>query len=314
MKRILLALFVATFALSAVAQDLNVASFNIRCGGPLAPGRERPTKGDYSKFNGWDDRKQYVCDMINFEAFDVFGSQEVKKKQLDYMVANLPDYGYIGVARDDGKEKGEFCPVFYRKKDFKVLDGGTFWLSETPDKVSKGWDGACRRICSWGYFQRKSDKSRFYFLCIHLDHKGKEARMEGAKLVVDWVKKNCKGENVIIVGDFNVTQESEYYRVFSESGILADTYDTAKYRFAPTSTFNGFNPRRFADVRIDHIFVSKDVKVSRYGILTYHYFRNMKAEEQEMETAAPKEIKGENRDVKCISDHYAIQSFITLKK
>ena len=104
MKRIFLCAIMATFAFTAVAQDLNVASFNIRCGGPLAPGRERPTKGDYSKFNGWDDRKQYVCDMINFEAFDVFGSQEVKKKQLDYMVANLPDYGYIGVARDDGKE------------------------------------------------------------------------------------------------------------------------------------------------------------------------------------------------------------------
>lgn len=313
MRKIFLGAIMALFAFTAVAQELNVASFNIRTGGPLAPGRERPTKGDYAKFNGWDDRKQYVCDLINFEAFDVFGAQEVKKKQLDDMVANLPDYDYIGVARDDGKEKGEFCPVFYRKKDFKVLDGGTFWLSETPDKVSKGWDGMCRRICSWGHFQRKSDKSTFYFLCIHLDHRGKEAKMGGAKLVVDWVKKNCNGEKVIIVGDFNVTQDSEYYRVFSESGILEDTYDIAKYRFAPTATFNGFNPRRYADVRIDHIFVSKGTKVSRYGILTYHYFRNMKAELQEMDTAAPKEIKGENRDLKCISDHYAIQSFITLK-
>ena len=101
--------------------------------------------------------------------------------------------------------------------------------------------------------------------------------------------------------------------MFAESGLLEDTYETAKYRFAPTGTFNGFNPRRYTTHRIDHIFVSKGTKVSRYGVLTYHYFRDMTAKEEAMDTLAPKEIKGENRDSKCISDHYAIQSFITLK-
>jgi hypothetical protein len=115
------------------------------------------------------------------------------------------------------------------------------------------------------------------------------------------------------VGDFNVTQSSDTYKVFVNSGILEDTYESAKYRFAPTGTFNGFNPRRYTTYRIDHIFVSKGTPVSRYGVLTYHYFRDMKAEEEAMDTLAPKEIKGENRDSKCISDHYAIQSWITLK-
>jgi hypothetical protein len=96
--------------------------------------------------------------MINFEAFDVFGAQEVRHGQLEYMVEQLPDYKYVGVARDDGAEKGEYCPVFYRKKLFKLLDSGTFWLSETPDKPSKGWDGRCCRICTWAYLERKSDK------------------------------------------------------------------------------------------------------------------------------------------------------------
>lgn len=314
MKRIFICAVMAMFAFTSMAQELNVGSFNVRNGGPLRPGRERPKKGDYSKFNGWDDRKDLLCDMINLEAFDVFGAQEVRKKQLDYMMSKLPDYEYIGVGRDDGKEKGEFCPVIYRSKEFKLLDGGTFWLSETPDQVSKGWDAACYRVCSWGYFQRKSDKSRFYFLCVHLDHKGKEARLEGAKLIVNWVKENCKGENVIVVGDFNVTQSSDSYKVFTDSGIFQDTYDIAKYRFAPTGTFNGFNPRRYTTQRIDHIFVTNGIKTSRYGVLTYHYFRDMKAEEEAMDTLAPKEIKGENRDTKCISDHYAIQSWITLKK
>ena len=171
----------------------------------------------------------------------------------------------------------------------------------------------CRRICTWAHLERKSDKARFYFISTHLDHRGKVAQIEGGKLVLDWIKKNCKGEPVIVVGDFNVTQTSDCYKVFAESGLLEDTYETAKYRFAPTGTFNGFNPRRYTTHRIDHIFVSKGTKVSRYGVLTYHYFRDMTAKEEAMDTLAPKEIKGENRDSKCISDHYAIQSFITLK-
>lgn len=304
MKRFFLCALMATFAFTALAQELNVGSVNVRF---LTP-------RDNKKHNGWDERKGYLCDMINLEAFDVFGAQEVKKQQLDDMLAALPDYRYIGVGRDDGANKGEFCPVFYRKDKFKMLDGGTFWLSETPDKVSKGWDGMCRRVCSWGYFQRKSDKTRFYFLCTHLDHRGKVAKTEGAKLVVNWIKEHCKGENAIVVGDFNANQNSKYYRVFSESGILNDTYDVAKYRFAPTGTFSAFNPERYTTERIDHIFVTNDIKVSRYGMLTYHYFRDMKGELKAMDTAAPTEIKGENRDVKCISDHYPVQSWITLKK
>ena len=313
MKRTLIYLVAVAFAFSASAQELNVASFNIRNGKSLKPGQELPKKGDYAKYNGWDHRKQILCDMINLEAFDVFGSQEVKHKQLVEMMAMLPDYAYVGVARADGAEKGEYCPVFYRKKEFKLLNSGTFWLSETPDEVSKGWDGMCRRICTWAYLQRKSDKARFYFLSTHLDHRGKVAQIEGGKLVLDWIKKNCKGETVIVVGDFNVTQTSDCYKVFAESGLLEDTYESAKYRFAPTGTFNGFNPRRYTTHRIDHIFVSKGTKVSRYGVLTYHYFRDMKATEEAMDTLAPKEIKGENRDIKVLSDHYPLQVWVTLK-
>ena len=304
MRRFFLCAMMAIFAFTASVKELNVGSINVRL---LA-------KGDYKRHNGWDLRKGYLCDMINHEAFDVFGAQEVKKPQLDDMLAALPDYRYVGVGRDDGKEKGEYSPVFYRKDKFKLLNSGTFWLSETPDQVSKGWDGQCRRVCSWAYLQRKSDKTCFYFLSTHLDHKGKVAKMEGAKLIVKFIEEQCKGENIIIVGDFNVTQTSEPYKVFAESGVLKDTYDIAKYRFAPTGTFNAFDPRRYTETRIDHIFVSNDITVSRYGVLTYHYFRNMKADEQDMGSAAPKEIKGENRDVKCLTDHYTVQSFITLKK
>jgi endonuclease/exonuclease/phosphatase family metal-dependent hydrolase len=220
----------------------------------------------------------------------------------------------VGVARDDGATKGEYSPIFYRKKEFKLLDSGTFWLSETPDEVSYGWGAKHRRICTWGLFVDKKSKTKFYFLNLHMDHRVKAAQENGAKLVLDFVKTKCKkGVNVIITGDFNVTQESAVYDIFAKSGIFQDTYDVAKYRFAPTGTVNGFNPNRYTTRRIDHIFVSKGIKVSRYGVLTYHYFRDMKAELQEMETAVPKNIKGENRDSKCISDHYPIQAWVTLK-
>ena len=311
MKRVILSLFVVVFAFSASAQELNVASINIRVGRHAREDGVR--KGDYKKYNGWDDRKQYLCDMINLEAFDLFGAQEVQKVQLDDMLSMLPDYDYIGCGADDGVFKGEICPVFYRKEVFKKLDGGTFWFSPTPEVPSKGWDAKYQRICTWGLFLHKASGKKVCFMNIHLDHIGQQARLESAKQLVAYVKEHCKGVNVIITGDYNVSQLSESYKIFATSKILKDTYNAAKYRFAPTGTFNGFNPSRYTTHRIDHIFVSKGLKVSRYGVLTYHYYRDMKAEEKEMETAAPEEIKGEDRDVKCLTDHYVVQSFVTIK-
>ncbi len=136
MKRGFVTLLLSVVAFAVSAQVLNVGTYNIRLN----------SKADYKKHNGWAERRDEMCAMINHEAFDIFGAQEVKKPQLDDMCKRLPDYKYIGVARDDGKEAGEFCPVFYNKKVLKKLDGGTFWLSETPNVPSKGWDAKCRRV------------------------------------------------------------------------------------------------------------------------------------------------------------------------
>lgn len=310
MKRTLIYLIAAVFALSATAEELNVASFNIRNGKPLKPGQALPKKGDYASYNGWDHRKAQLCDMINFEAFDLFGSQEVRKEQLDDMLAALPDYDYIGVGRDHGDHRGEYSPVFYRKDKFEKLDGGTFWLSPTPDKPSKGWDARYNRICSWGIFRHKASGKKVCFMNVHFDHRGVQARLEASKQIVEFVKKNCRGVNVILTGDFNVTQNSESYKVLATSKVLKDSHDIAKYRFEPTGTFNSFNPQRYTTNRIDHIFVTKGIKVSRWGVLTYHYFRDKYAEQG---IAAPQKVEGEKREVKCISDHYAIQAFVTLK-
>jgi endonuclease/exonuclease/phosphatase family metal-dependent hydrolase len=311
MKRLILIALTALFTLSASAQELNVGTVNVRVSGPLKPGQERPKKGDYSTFNGWDDRKEALCDAINFVGFDVFGAQEVKKKQLDYMVEKLPDYDYIGEGRDGG-DKGEFCPVFYRRDKFKLLDSGTYWISDTPNEVSRAWwDKTYNRVWSWGYFQRKSDKARFYFICTHFSWgKGGVGAMGSSEIVLKWIKENCKGQDVILVGDFNMTQFSKPYKYVIENG-LNDSYELAKYRYAPCGTTNGgFRPEFNSSRRIDHIFLSQGIKVSRYGILTLYRHRNKYKEEGLPEPTG--EYK-ETREVKTLSDHHPVQAFITLK-
>ncbi len=312
MKRIVITLLAAVVALSVSAQEMNVATFNVRVSSPLREGQARPKKGDYSKFNGWDDRKGYLCDMIQFEAFDIFGVQEARYPQIKDMLERMPEYKYIGVGRDDGVQKGEHCAIFYLKSKFKVLEQGNFWLSETPDVPSKGWGAKYRRVCTWGLFQNKKTKELFYLINTHVNWG--LSSVNSANMIVEFVKEKCKKtDNVIVMADFNATQTSELYKIITSNG-FEDTYESSKYRFAPTGTGQGFRPNYFTERRIDHIFVSKGIKSSRYGVLNYHYLRDINAEEEAMETAAPKEIKGENREIKCISDHYAVQSWITLKK
>ena len=299
---------VVLFALSASAEELNVATINIRVGRHAR--KDGVRKGDYKKFNGWDDRKQYLCDMINLEAFDLFGAQEVQKVQLDDMLAMLPDYDYIGCGADDGVFKGEICPIFYRKEVFDKLDGGTFWFSPTPNVPSKGWDAKYQRICTWGLFVHKASGKKVCFMNIHLDHIGQQARLESAKQLVEYVKQRCKGVNVIITGDYNVSQASESYKIFASSKVLKDTYDAAKYRFAPTGTFNGFNPSRYTTHRIDHIFVSKSVDVASYSVMTLHYWR---ATDEEIEAGKRNYANIETRPVHLLSDHYPVQVKVWLK-
>ncbi len=161
-------------------------------------------------------------------------------------------------------------------------------------------------------FQNKKTKELFYFINTHVNW-GKPS-VKSANMLVDFVKTKCtKTSNVILMADFNAAQDSNLYKIITSNG-FEDTYESSKYRFAPTGTGNGFNIRYFNYRRIDHIFVSEGIKSSRYGVLTYHYYRDQKGEEEDMDTAAPKEIKGETREIHCLSDHYAVQSFITLKK
>lgn len=253
---------VALLCLAVQGQGLYVSTYNIRY----------QNQGDYKKGNGWKQRCPVVCAQINFQHPDILGTQEVLAEQLDDMKALLTDYDYIGVGRDDGKRKGEHTVIFYDRKTIRLLQQGHFWLSETPDKPGLGWDAACTRICTWGKFRSRKAGKTFYFFNLHLDHVGVVARRESARLVVRRIREIAKGKPVILTGDFNVDQNDTIYSIFTTSGLLNDSYEHSKQHFAENGTFNGFNPDRKTDSRIDHIFVSPSFHVMRYGILTNCYW------------------------------------------
>ena len=277
MKRMFFVCLLASVVMVGSAQELYVGSYNIRY----------QNSSDSLHGDVWQKRCQVMCDQLNFEHPDVFGAQEVLHGQLVDMLARLDNYGAIGVGREDGHEKGEYAAVFYQRDRLELLDSGHFWLNETPDKPVLGWDAACVRICTWGRFalrgarpkdafvvsgERTRREKEFFFFNLHMDHVGVTARREAAKLVVRKIKEIAQGAPVILTGDFNVDQNDEIYRIFTTSGLLKDSYEHARLRFAENGTFQSFKPERKTDSRIDHIMVSPSFSVERYGIRTDGYW------------------------------------------
>ncbi len=153
---------------------IKVVSYNIRMSGSPA------ADGD----NFWANRKQASINMVNDEQPDVMGIQEGCPDQIAFLDEHLPEYEHIGVGREDGKAEGEMMAIYYRADRVELLDSGTFWLSETPDEVSKGWDGACKRTCTWALMRMKDSGREFAYFNTHLDHVGPTARAEALKLIV----------------------------------------------------------------------------------------------------------------------------------
>ncbi len=306
MKRltIVLVLLLLGWSTQTEAQTLTAATYNVRY----------DSRTDSTKGNGWQQRSPYLCQLIRFHDFDIFGAQEVTHRQLLDMLDALPGYAYIGVGRDDGKTGGEYSPVFYKKDRFKLLDSGTFWLSETPETPSKGWDAVLPRICSWGHFRDLESGRRFWFFNLHMDHRGVKAREESAKLVLSVIREKCGDEPVILTGDFNVNQKSSVYRILAESNTVEDSYQKTEFRYAVTGTFNSFNPNSNTSSRIDHIFVTPDIRVERYGILTDSYRTQEKSSREVDATDFPKEVKLRQSVARMPSDHFPVVTVLELTK
>lgn len=217
--------------------------------------------------NAWPNRKEMVKSLVRYHGFDLFGVQEALRGQLNDL-AEMNEFAFLGKGRDDGKEAGEHSAIFYKKDRFKVIDSGDFWLSETPDKPGKGWDATCcNRICSWAKFKDLSTRKEFYFFSVHFDHQGVQARKESGKLMVQKMKEIAKNATTICVGDLNSTPDTE--QVTTILTLLNDSYRvTAMPPYGPVGTFNGFKFDAPMKTRIDYVFVSKDINVLNYAVLT----------------------------------------------
>ncbi len=245
--------------------ELKVMSYNIRMG----------TANDGT--NSWNMRFPATGMMLEDQAPDVFGVQEAFDFQVRY-IEEMCGYESVGVGRDNGKKEGEHMSIFWNKKTVSMVKWGTLWLSETPEKPSKGWDAACMRTATWALMKCKKTGKKFYFVNTHLDHKGKEAQKNGLKLIVDRIAEiNKDGYPMVLTGDFNITPDNaalaELDTKMQSARKIAEKTDNL-------GTFNGWGKKSLV---IDYIYVSGFSTCTEYQTVTKKY-----------------------NDRKFVSDHYPI--------
>lgn len=271
--RLLLFLAVLAFAQGATAQELKIISFNIRYN----------SWNNIDGENGWPNRRAAVVRMIKEERPAAIGLQEALIDQLQYLDSCLTNYQRIGVGRDDGKEEGEFMAIYYDTTRLELTGSDSWWLSETPEVPSKGWDAACYRTVTKASFRDRRSGKRFVYFNTHLDHMGKTARAEGTKFIAAVVNGDCNDVPVVVGGDMNSTIEDTIFNSFYAVG-LQPARDLTR-RTSHKETYTGFGKDKPS--LIDHFFVRK-IKVKRFRTLDGDY------------------------GVPYISDHYPIEIVIRL--
>jgi endonuclease/exonuclease/phosphatase family metal-dependent hydrolase len=214
--------------------------------------------------NQWSNRKEKLPALIAKYDPDFVGLQEAMHHQLMDILKALPQYGYIGVGRDDGKEKGEYSAILYKKDKFNLKSQDTKWLSKTPTVPgSKDWDAAITRIVTQGIFIDKKTKRQFNIFNTHFDHIGKEARKESVAVIKKEVLSH-KGTKdlVVVMGDFNSTPDEEPYQK------MALDYTDARPATSTQGTFCTFQVNGPECRIIDHIFYQTGLKVVDYKVIT----------------------------------------------
>tara|TARA_B100000929_G_scaffold100499_1_gene79197 strand:- start:415 stop:1341 length:927 start_codon:yes stop_codon:yes gene_type:complete len=218
---------------------------------------------DWDVENSWSLRKNRICQLLNNYNPSIFGIQEGLLNQVVFIDSALIKYDYVGVGRDDGKIKGEFCAIYFDTTRYKIRNNSTFWLSETPDVVSVGWDAALERICTYGLFEDKISGEEFWVFNTHFDHLGVIARKKSSALILKKIKEiNTQSLPVILMGDFNSIPDSDPIKILKND--LIDALQISLMNLeGPQGTFNGFDMMLPIDNRIDYIF-TKNVKVLSY--------------------------------------------------
>lgn len=261
------------------AQSLKLMTYNIRL--------DIDSDGE----NNWSNRKEFFTSQMQFYEPDIFGIQEAKPNQVIDIASVLSQYNQIGIGRD-GMGQGESSNIFYTKERFKVLQNNTFWLSETPDVISKGWDAAFNRVCTYALFKDLKTKKYFWVFNTHLDHMGELAKTNGIQLVLSKIATlNTQKYPVFFMGDFNSKPNED--RIVSLKKVMLDTREISEEKpFGPVGTFNGFKHNEPVTDCIDYIFISKNsnFKVKKFAVLS------------------------DSKDLKYPSDHLPVYVEIVMQK
>ena len=259
MKKLLLgALSALLLAACSAPAPLKVMSYNVRFG--------TADDGVYS----WPNRQDAAVAMIEDQRPAVFGVQEGLRFQLEFIAEKCPEYQYVGVGREDGEERGEHMAVFYDTTRVALKDWGTYWLSETPDEPSNGWDAACKRTATWTLLYDKKTDKHFYFVDTHLDHVGEVAREKGLALVVERIgAMNPENYPMILLGDFNVFPDDPC--LAGLRAVMTDAREVAPVT-SNESTYHGYGTVEKAP--IDYIFYSGFAGCEEFARVTKPYLES----------------------------------------
>lgn len=237
------------------AAEITVISYNIRVGGAN------------DGTNSWQYRYPASPMMIQDQKPDIFGLQEALDYQQGYLEEILKDYKCVGVGREDGKHKGEHMSIFWNKKRIKMVKWGTYWLSETPEKPTKGWDADCIRTATWTLMKDKQSGKMFYYVNTHLDHVGWEARKNGLALIVERIgQMNKEGYPMILTGDFNMTIDRPE---FDDLKKIMDNAREVAFQTDHKGTYNGWGKSSSV---IDYIWFKGFSSCTEFQTITKPYF------------------------------------------
>ncbi|REE80768.1 endonuclease/exonuclease/phosphatase family metal-dependent hydrolase [Lutibacter oceani] len=255
-KTVIVVIF-TLLSIYSYAQTLDVITYNIRLN----------TASDGE--NAWPLRKDYLTSQIQFYEPDIFGVQEATPVQVEEITSILTQYNVVGIGRD-GEGLGESSNIYFKKDRFILKETNTFWLSETPNEISMGWDAACNRVCTYALLKDKLSKKQLWVFNTHLDHIGEVARTKGLQLILEKIKKvNIKNFPVLLMGDFNSEPTSE--RIIELNKVMDDSKNVSEQKsFGPLGTFNGFKHNEPVTKMIDYIFISKNsnFRVLKHAILS----------------------------------------------
>ncbi|MGO3267187.1 MAG: endonuclease/exonuclease/phosphatase family protein [Sphingobacteriaceae bacterium] len=246
--------------LSTDSVQIKVSTYNIRYA----------ADEDVKTGNGWDIRKKTVADLILNHGFEIVGTQEGDQGQVDDLLGLMPKYAVTAYPYG-GKGDLHNGAIFYRKDRFEILGQGVFWLSETPDEPSIGWDASDRRICHWARFKDKTSARTFYFFNAHFYWRLQEAKSESGPLVAKKIQEIVGNEPVICTGDFNSTSEtSQVQAIKSQLNDSFEVSETGRIGIEDTNLGGGnfIGPPKG---RIDYIFVSRGIQVKDYAVFSDRY-------------------------------------------